>query len=261
MEATARFGELLRRPDEQIPLDEVALLMAAHADPGLDLPGELGRLDALAAACTNPTLDGLIRHLFVDEAFAGNRVNYYDPRNSFLNEVVSRRVGIPISLSVLAITIGRRLGVPLTGVGMPGHFLLRDKVDPDVFIDPFAAGAQLDRARCERAFRAVQGDDAVFHEEYLEPVSSTAIVARMLGNLRSVYAALGDRDSLTWVLRLRTLVPGVAPEERCELAQLLLAGGQFDAAAAELDALATALGGSLGLEYANEAGRLRARLN
>ncbi len=188
-------------------------------------------------------------------------MNYYDPRNSFLPDVITRRVGIPISLAVLAISVGRRIGVPLDGVGMPGHFLLRDKVDPDVFVDPFAAGARLDRDACSRVFHALQGDDVPFVDSYLTPVTATDITARMLANLRGIYAAVGDRDALSWVLRLRTLVPGSAPEDRCELAELLTMTGRFDAAAHELDVLATDLGGSLGDEYAARANQLRARLN
>lgn len=261
MDHTERFAALLQRPDPDIPLDEVALLIAAHADPGMDLEAELDRLDALAAGIRNPTLDGLLQHLFVDQGFAGNRAEYYDPRNSYLPDVVQRRLGIPISLAVLAICVGRRVGVPLEGVGMPGHFLLRDKVDTEVFVDPFAAGARLDRRGCARLFHALQGDSVPFVDAYLDPVDTTAITARMLANLRSIYNAIGDRQALSWVLRLRTLVPGSAPEDRSELAELLAMSGRFDAAARELDVLSADLGGSLGDEYAARAGQLRARLN
>jgi regulator of sirC expression with transglutaminase-like and TPR domain len=144
---------------------------------------------------------------------------------------------------------------------MPGHFLLRDRDDADLFIDPFARGALLDRAGCERAFRAVHGDDATFEDEFLEPVEAPAIVARMLANLRATFASRGNRDALAWVLRLRTLVPGTPLEERAELASVLAAGGQFVAASLEFDVLADQLGGALGAEYHRSAERLRARLN
>ncbi len=261
MDLTERFADLLQRPDPEIALDEAALVIAGHADPSMDIEIELERLDRLAAGVRNPTLDGLVQHLFVDEGFAGNRVSYYDPRNSMLPDVVERRLGIPISLAVVAISVGRRIGIPLAGVGMPGHFLLRDKVDREVFVDPFAAGSRLDREGCIRIFRALQGEDVPFADAYLDPVGATAIVTRMLANLRSIYAATGDRASLGWVLRLRTLVPGSAPEDRGELAELLAASGRFDAAAHELGLLADELGGTLGDEYAARAGRLRARLN
>ncbi len=160
MQATDRFREVVSGAEAAVPLDEAALLIAAHAHPGLDVHAELAKLDALAESCFAPTLDALTRHLFVDLGFRGNRRQYYDPRNSFLDDVVARRIGIPISLSVLAIVVGRRLGVPLAGVGLPGHFLVRDRVDAEVFVDPFDGGAVLDRAGCERAFRRVQGDEA-----------------------------------------------------------------------------------------------------
>lgn len=261
MEATDRFRELTSLPEPSIPLDEAALLIAAHAYPDLVVADELARLDGLAERCYAPTLDALVRHLFVDERFSGNRQEYYDPRNSFLNDVVTRRLGIPITLSVLAIAVGRRLGVPLSGVGLPGHFLLRDRVDTDVFVDPFDAGAVLDRRGCERAFRRVQGPGAAFDPSYLEPVGTLSILTRMLANLRAIFAATSDHQALLWVIRLRTALPDAAPEERAELAAALAATGAFGAAARELDALAGELGGTLGAEYAQRAEGLRARLN
>jgi regulator of sirC expression with transglutaminase-like and TPR domain len=178
-----------------------------------------------------------------------------------LNHVVARRVGIPISLSVLAIVVGRRLGVPLAGVGLPGHFLIRDRVDPEVFVDPFDHGAMLDRQGCVRAFRRVHGQDAAFDDSYLEPVGTNAIVARMLANLRAIFAATQDHASLLWVIRLRTALPGSGPEERGELAAALAATGAFGAAADELEQLARQVGGPRGAEYAGRATRMRARLN
>ncbi|MCU0267535.1 MAG: transglutaminase-like domain-containing protein [Acidimicrobiales bacterium] len=261
MEVTERFAEVLAGPEAGVALDEATLLVAAHAYPGLDVAAELARIDRLADGCAVPTLDGLLRLLFDDLGFRGNRGAYYDPRNSYLNDVLDRRLGIPITLAVVTMSVGRRLGVPLAGVAMPGHFLLRDRVDPAVFVDPFAGGAQLDEAGCEAAFRRVQGHDAAFDRTFLEPVGPHAIVARLLANLRSVFAASGDRASMAWVLRLRTLVPGVPDEERAELAAVLAALGDFRAAAAEFEGAAGVLGGAFAERYALAAGRLRARLN
>jgi len=261
VQVTEQFATLLRSPESEVPLDRAALLIAAHAYPGLDLAAELARLDRLAEGCAAPTLDALVRHLFVDLGFRGNRSAYYDPRNSYLNDVVHRRCGIPITLSVLTMVVGRRLGVPLAGVGMPGHFLLRDRVDPEVFVDPFAGGAILDREACERLFHVVHGEDAPFEDDFLAPVGAFAILARMLANLRVAFAARGDHDGIAWVLRLRTCVPGVPAEERAELAAALAATGDFHGAARELEALAAQLGGSLGNGYAERAARIRARLN
>src|ERR687885_2626468 len=159
MDPTARFTELVQGPEDDLPLDEAALLIAAHAQPDLDVEVELAALDGLAAG-VDRTLDGWRRHLFVDLGFSGNVKRYYDPANSFLNEVVRRRRGLPITLSVLGMEVGRRLGLRLEGVGMPGHFLLRH--GPDVYVDPFDGGRVLDRAGCVERFRAVNGRRAPF---------------------------------------------------------------------------------------------------
>jgi regulator of sirC expression with transglutaminase-like and TPR domain len=259
--ASDRFRRLVDQPEEVVALDEAALLIAAHAYPSLDVAAELERLDAIADSCFAPTLDALIRHLFVDLGFRGNHRDYYNPRNSYLNDVVERRKGIPITLSVLTMSVGRRLGVPLAGVGMPGHFLLRDRVDPDVFVDPFAGGMVLDRRGCMQAFHRVQGDEAPFDPSFLEPVGSYTVIARMLQNLRAVFSALGDHRSVVWVLELRTSLPGVPIDERAEWASALVATGDFLRAADVFDRLGTSVGGELGEQYLTRAGRLRAKLN
>jgi regulator of sirC expression with transglutaminase-like and TPR domain len=232
VDATQRLAELLAQPEAQIPLDEAALLIAAHAQPGLDVGLELARIDELAAGVRDPTLTGVVRLLFRDLGFTGNRDDYYDPRNSFLNEVITRRTGIPITLSVLTMEVARRVAVPLWGVGMPGHFLLRDKVDPTVFVDPFSGGQLIDVRGCERLFRQVQGPGSRLDPAFLEPVPRAHIVARMLANLRGVYTQLADRRSLRWVLELRTALPGAGPAELGELALVLPAVGDLVAAAA-----------------------------
>ncbi len=257
----ARFGEAVTRPDGQVPLDEAALLVAARFRPGLDVSAELARLDELAAGCHAPTLDALVAYLFADLGFAGNRADYYDPRNSFLDQVLARRLGIPISLAVLTMTVGRRLGVPLVGVGMPGHFLLRDQVDHDVFVDPFGGGRLLDARGCAAAFHAVHGAEVRFDPGYLTPVGTQLVVARLLANLRSIYGARGDRASVVAVLELSNCLPTASGEDRGELAAALAATGRFAEAAGHYEQAAGQLGGSLGAEYRRNATRLRARLN
>ena len=265
MDATARFAQLLGGPEAALALDEAALLIAAHAYPGLDVAAQLARLDELAAGCGEPTLRGLRRHLFVEVGLAGNQADYYDARNSYLNDVLDRRTGIPITLAVVTIEVGRRIGAPLAGVGMPGHFLVRDRVDPEVFVDPFAGGAVLDRRACEARFRAVQGPGAVFDPAYLQPVGRRDIVARMLANLRVVHTRAGATAELVWVLRLQLALPGADPGERRALAGALSALGRYGEAAAELEGVVAVLSGrgdDQGAERAATAAlRLRARLN
>lgn len=221
MDPLGRFAELMGAHAHAVVLDEAALCVAAVAQPGLDVGAELARLDDLAAACRTPTLDGLVALLFGSGRFTGNAVDYYDPRNSYLDQVVARGVGIPITLSVLAMEVGRRVGVPLAGVGMPGHFLLRDQVDPAVFVDPFHGGRLLSAPDCRTLFQRSMGRQAPWYDGYLEPVSRAAIIERMLANLRLGFQRNGDTTNLRWVLRLRVRCPGATDEDHRELARLL----------------------------------------
>ena len=221
MDPTERFIELVNGPEPALPLDECGLLIAAHAKPGLDIAEQLGRFDALAADVREPTLDGLRRLLFRDLGFAGNEEDYFDPRNSYLDDVLERRTGIPISLAVVMMEVGRRVAVPLSGVSMPGHFLVRDKVDPEVFIDPFARGIVLDRRGCQLRFHGVHGVTAAFDPAFLEPVGRRAIVDRMLANLEGIAGSTGDRTMLGWVLSLRAAMPDAPEDVRRRLAAAL----------------------------------------
>ena len=207
MEATGRFAKLVETRGEQIPLDDAAVLIAECAQPELDPATVLAELDGLAQSCPGYTLDALVPHLFGRGGFGPDRSDYYDPRNSLLNHVLERRMGIPITLSVVALEVGRRIGVPMAGVGMPGHFLLRDKVDRSVFIDPFHGGRLLDARGCRELFHQVTGAGTSWSEEFLEPVGNLSIVARMLSNLRAVYSRRQDLRELRWVMALRSALP------------------------------------------------------
>jgi regulator of sirC expression with transglutaminase-like and TPR domain len=218
---TERFAALVNGPDASLPLDEAGLLIAAHAKPDLDVAAALTRFDELASEVRDPTLDGLRRLLFRDLGFAGNEDDYYDPRNSYLDDVLERRTGIPITLAVVMMEVGRRVGVPLSGVSMPGHFLVRDKVDPEVFIDPFARGVVLDRRGAQLRFHGVHGATATFDPAFLEPVARRAIVDRMLANLEGIAGTRGEQAMLAWVLRLRASMPGASEDVRRRLAAAL----------------------------------------
>jgi regulator of sirC expression with transglutaminase-like and TPR domain len=256
--ASARFAELVARADEEIPLDEAALLIAAHARPDLDVAAELGRLDDLAAGCKEPTLDGLTHHLFDELGFRGNAEHYQDPDNSYLDQVVRRRLGIPITLSVLTMEVGRRLGVPLDGVGMPGHFLVRHRAEPGTFLDPFGGGRLLDADGCQDIFTALGGTG--WQDSYLAPVGARAILARMLLNLQGVFLPASLR-SAAWVLELRLTIPGLAVADRLGLARALGSMGQFGSAAAALDHVADELPPEEAATVRTEARGLRARHN
>jgi regulator of sirC expression with transglutaminase-like and TPR domain len=216
VDPTTQFASLLQDRRDGVPLDQASLLIAECAEPGLDPQPALATLDELAGTCPGYTLDALLPHLFGPGRFAPNTDDYYDPRNSFLNHVLERHVGIPITLAVVALEVGRRVGVPLAGVGMPGHFLLQDKVDRDVFIDPFDRGRVLDREGCRRLFLDVVGADATWSDDYLEAVGNVSIISRLLNNLRAIYEARRDLVNLRWVMGLRAALPepyGDDPDE------------------------------------------------
>lgn len=261
MDLTEHFEQLVLRPAEDVPLAEAALVLAAH-DHHVDVTGSLARLDALADRCRGADRpEALVRRLLHDEGFRGNEDHYYDPANSFLDRVLDRRLGIPISLAVVALAVATRLGVPLHAVGMPGHLLLGSPAAPGRWFDPFRAGEPLDLDGAAEAQRLALGPGADLDPISLRPLDTHGVLIRMLGNLRSVFASRGDQLSLTWVLRLRSEVPGVPPEERAELAALLATQGQFASAADQLEVVADQVGGDLGDRYRGGAARLRARLN
>lgn len=252
-DAVERFARLVAGGDP-IAVDDGALLIAAALDPDVAPEDERLRLDHLAASVREPTLDGVRHLLFDDLGFSGDRTTYYDPRNSLLPDVLDRRQGIPITLAVLTMAVARRVGAPVDGVGMPGHFLLRDRVDHRVFIDPFWGGVELDRAGCERRFRQVQGPDAAFDPTWLEPTPERAILARLLANLRAIHERQGSRDELARVLDLLNRLPGRTDDDARRLANVLASQGRFDEAASVHEDLSSE-------DDRRQASQLRARLN
>ncbi len=261
VDPTAAFAELVARPEAEVALDRAALLVAAHARPDLDVEAELRALDRLAAGCDDDTLPAVLGQLFGRLGFRGNVDDYYDPANSYLDRVVATRRGIPITLSVLTIAVAQRRGVELVGVGMPGHFLVRDAHDEDLFVDPYAGGQVLDRAGARALFHALHGADATFAPAMLSPVGAHTIVVRMLNNLVAVFGARRDARSRLWALRLRAAVPGASLEDRAEVAHALAAAGEFAAAGRWLDGLALEAPGPVAGSYRHAADRLRSRLN
>lgn len=218
MQVTDRFAELMASPGE-VPLDEASLLIAAHADRHVDIDAELARLDALAARCDYGDEASVRAMLFGELWFRGNRDDYYDPDNSYLDKVVQRRLGLPISLSVLLMEVGRRAGVHYVGVGAPGHFLVRLRDTPDHFVDAFGGGLVLNRAG---ALSLVGARSVLPGSNSLPVVDHRTILLRSLTNLKAIYAQKGDAVSLAWVLRLRLCLPGVdLATERAELAKVL----------------------------------------
>jgi regulator of sirC expression with transglutaminase-like and TPR domain len=230
-DALGRLEELLATGDP--PLDRAALQIARLADPDADVAAALAELDRLAEGVTD--LDGLVVRLYTEEGFAGNREEYYDPRNSSLVEVLARRRGIPITLAVVVLEVGRRAGLALEPVGMPGHFLVHPR-DSGWYLDPFT-GDLLGLDECEALFRASTGAgrDVPFHPALLVPVPAQAVLVRMLTNLRIIHRAAGRVPELRWVLEARLLFAGVGADEIVELAATKGRRGDYLSAARTLD--------------------------
>ena len=206
------FFQLTQQPDDQIDLGLGALLIARAADPAVDIPHCLARLDRMAQALephldqdapARPHLEALNRYLFEKQGFCGtDQAHYYDPRNSYLDQVLERKTGIPITLSVVYLEVGWRLGLPLAGVNFPLHFLVRcgHPDSPPLFIDPFSGGRLFDRPQLEARLPGLD-------ERYLDPVSPRLILVRMLNNLEQIYTNRQDfvqaqaiAQKKTWLL-------------------------------------------------------------
>jgi regulator of sirC expression with transglutaminase-like and TPR domain len=221
----AAFVRVVGQPDEQIDLAEASLLIAKEEYPELDVAAYLERLDAMGreararlAGQETPrdVIGALNAYLFGSEGFRGNTQDYYDPRNSFLNEVLDRRIGIPLTLSVIYMEVGRRAGVPVRGIGMPGHFLVKHAVaGQQLLIDPFNAGTILLPEDCQALLDRIFAGEVAYEPRYLEPVGSRQILTRMLQNLKVIYFNSREyRKAVSVVDRLLVLHPGCAAEVR-----------------------------------------------
>jgi regulator of sirC expression with transglutaminase-like and TPR domain len=214
--------------DDQIPLLRAALMVAQDEYPALDIDGYVAEFDRhateLAArmqglAQLDQQLSELNRFLFRDLGFTGNHGDYYDPRNCYINEVLDRRLGIPITLAVVQIELARRVGVPLEGVSFPGHFLVRMPLDDGlVVLDPYHQGRSIDAQELKLRARPHLGGEDIDDQQLLTilaPATHRAILARMLRNLKGVYAQCNDWDkALRCADRLVRLEPQQAEEQR-----------------------------------------------
>jgi len=229
------FAHLADRPDEELDLAQAALLIAEQEYAGLDVAGFLEQLDALGAEARQRVADvtkpgprepqaeerlrRVLRFLYEERGFHGNHDDYYDPRNSYLNEVLTRRTGIPITLAVVLIEVLHRSEVEAAGVSFPGHFLVRvPGARGPIFVDPFD-GRILDREGLQALHLRVGGEAGDPDPRLLEPVGKRQILIRMLTNLRGIFAARADNRRLCATLeQLEVLAP--SPELRREIERL-----------------------------------------
>lgn len=222
-EVRSRFAALAAGPDHQIDLAEAALLIAQEEYPDLRIGDYLARLNELAATARrhmhygmspDEQVERLNHFLFVEKGFVGNNERYYDARNSYLNEVLDRRTGIPITLSVVYCEVAKRLGLPVYGVSFPGHFLVKYAGATDIIIDAFF-GEVIDQEECERRLVGIYGPKARFDDRYLRPASTREILVRMLSNLKEVYVERHDAmRALSCVERILLLTPDSPTELR-----------------------------------------------
>ncbi|MBZ5639815.1 MAG: tetratricopeptide repeat protein [Acidobacteriia bacterium] len=188
--------------NEDFDLLEACLLVAAEEFPGLDVAAEADRVDAMGrqarpgvAPLANffARLDAMRTFLFDELGFRGNADQFDDPRNSFLNEVLNRRAGIPITLSILYVEVARRAGIEASGVALPGHFVVRvGDATRATFVDPFHGGHVITEDDCRELSAKTTGRASLFRQEMLLGASAPAILARLLHNLKRVYLARED---------------------------------------------------------------------
>ncbi|HJQ26215.1 MAG TPA: transglutaminase-like domain-containing protein [Blastocatellia bacterium] len=242
--ARSRFAECLALPDERINLAEAALLIAAEEYPRLDVAAYLDKLDRIAdlardritaAVGASDYITAINATLFEDYGFQGNRDSYYDPRNSFLNEVIDRRLGIPITLSVIYMEVARRLGFVIEGVGLPGHFIVRHRSAAEIiYIDPFNRGRVLGEMGCAELVAEISGGKTPLLAEHLSPVTARQILMRMLSNLLGIYARSDHRRALAVIERILLIQPNSAAHVR-DYGLLLALVGQTAQAIAALE--------------------------
>lgn len=230
--ALDQFAALVSREDDRIELARACLQIAQDAYPGLDVDGYVGEVERFAnrlrarfapQASIEDRVIALNEFLFDDLGFGGNTDDYYDPRNSYLNEVIDRRTGIPITLSVIYMEIGRRIGLPFEGVSFPGHFLVRLPLRGGTLVlDPFAGGLPQPEAELRERLKRVVPRHALGGvpvaelplEQFLEPASNRQILVRVLRNLKGIYREKDQPERLLAVLNRMILA---APESAIEL--------------------------------------------
>jgi regulator of sirC expression with transglutaminase-like and TPR domain len=221
----ADFERLVKRPEASFDLARAALLIAAESNPNVDVDQSLHTLDSWAEELRRridpewnnlQKLARLRNFVFEDLHFRGDQEDYYSPSNSMLNEVMERRLGIPITLSIVFMELGWRLGIPFEGVGFPGRFLVRLTGEPrDLLLDPYRDGMSVHEEDCHRMLREISGGKISLRDEHLSSVSKHDMIVRLLLNLKGAYLrAEDDEGALAAVDRLLVLRPDDLDEIR-----------------------------------------------
>lgn len=219
------FYQEIQQPDESINLARAALYIAQEEYPDLDPEEYLNALDTMATELEErlPSsryplrmIQSINQYLYEELGFTGNKINYYDPRNSFFNDVIERRTGIPITLALVYMEVAKRIDFPMVGIGMPGHFLIRpDIADIEIFVDAFNGGEVMFPQDCQERLSQIYQQSVTLKPEFLDVVSKRQFLARMLTNLKYIYLQQQNlAKSLSVVERILLLFPGVSLELR-----------------------------------------------
>ena len=234
--ARLAFTALITADEADLDLGRAAFLIAAEEYPALDIDESLSRLDALAnqvrflldsdeqQELQRPTtsnqgfnlLHALNRVLFEQEHFRGNRIDYYNPQNSFLNRVLERRLGIPLTLSLLYMEVGKRLGLGIEGIGMPFHFIVRCTfAETTIYVDPYEKGKFLTEEDCRKRLTQIFKHQEDVDPHWLEPLPAKQLLHRMLSNLKNIYLHKNDfQRALAVCDRILLLMPDLPLERR-----------------------------------------------
>ncbi len=239
-----QYQRLLQDRDEDIDLARAALLISGEIYPAIDVQRYLNALDSMATdihVSTTASQDrrelatAVSEYLFQRRGFTGNQDDYYDPRNSYLSQVMDRHLGIPITLSLVYMEVGRRLGLPAEGVGLPGHFIVRiDGEGEGLYVDAYHQGRLMTGRECLQSVQSMFRGRLNLRLEHLLPYSNRQILVRLLGNLKINYTRQRQLRQALAVMDLIVITdPRVASNYK-ERATLFAQGGRHSLAAADL---------------------------
>ncbi len=233
----ADFIAILQQPDEALELARAALVIAAESDTNVDVDGELGQIRAWGDELSRRMEPGwnnlqklarLRAFLFEDLGFRGDRLDYFSPSNSLLHDVMRRRRGIPLTLGIVMLELGWRVGMPLEGVGFPGHFLVRLAGEPgDVLLDPFARGMMVREEDCRHMLLESTDGKIDFAPHMIASVPKRDMILRLLNNLKNAYVRRGDDALALGVVDRLLLLSPDSPEETRDRGLLLFRLHQY----------------------------------
>ncbi|MBF2017050.1 MAG: SirB1 family protein [Rivularia sp. T60_A2020_040] len=240
------FSDEIQQPDEYIDLTKAALYLAQEEYLNLNIEEYINAIETMAMELQErlplenyplKIIQCINKYLYEDLGFTGNKQNYYDPRNSFLNDVIERRVGIPITLALLYIEVARRIDFPMIGIGMPGHFLIRPDIpEVEIFVDAFNNGEVLFSQDCQERLSQIYQQNVTLKPEFLAPVTKKKFLARILTNLKYIYIKQQELEkALSCVERILLLFPGAVLEIR-DRGLLSYQIGRFNQASVDLQA-------------------------